>query len=91
MVKITPKGKKSWVTFSFTPKEDEDVVLCGSWNKWKSEAMKMKKSGEFSLRRLLDANAQYEFGYRVNGAWHCDDELECVTSPFGSQNSLLKL
>ena len=91
MIKITPKGDKSWVTFTFTPESGENVVLCGSWNNWEDEAMKMKKSGEYSLRRLLKANSEYEFGYRVNGHWYCDNELECVASPFGSQNSLLKL
>ena len=91
MIKITPKGDKSWVTFTFTPENGKDVLLCGSWNSWEDEAMKMKKSGEYSLRRLLEANTEYEFGYRVNGNWYCDNELGCVASPFGSQNSLLKL
>jgi hypothetical protein len=54
--------------------------------------MKKKKSGEFYIRKSLELGSEYQFGYRVNETqWHCDDELGCVPSPFGSQNSLLKL
>lgn len=92
MIKITPKGKKGWVTFSFVPQEEGDVSICGEWNEWQEETMKMKKNGEFYITKVLPLGKEYQFGYRVNGEqWHCDSELGCVASPFGSQNSLLKL
>ena len=54
--------------------------------------MKQKKSGEFYLTKVLPTGQSYEFGYMVNGSeWHCDDDLGCVASPYGSDNSLLEL
>jgi 1,4-alpha-glucan branching enzyme len=92
MVKITPKGKKAWVTFTIAPQDAQSVSICGEWNEWADEPMKKKKSGEFYIRKSLELGSEYQFGYRVNETqWHCDDELGCVPSPFGSQNSLLKL
>ncbi|MEA1919370.1 MAG: isoamylase early set domain-containing protein [Campylobacterota bacterium] len=92
MIKITTKGKKAWVTFSFTPQEGESVSLCGEWSEWNDEPMKVKKSGEFWITKILPIDNEYQFGYRINDTqWSCDNELGCVPSPFGSQNSLLKL
>ena len=91
MIKITKKDKSAWVTFSITPEDVQSVKLCGSWNDWKEESMNMKKSGEYYLRRKLDLGSEYQFGYLIDGVWNYDSELECVASPFGSHNSLLKL
>jgi 1,4-alpha-glucan branching enzyme len=92
MVKITDKGDKAWVTFSLMAEDADTVSISGAWNEWKSEPMKRKKSGEFTIRRLLSKGQSYEFGYTVNGQeWHCDEELGCVASPYGSDNSLLVL
>ncbi len=92
MVKITNKGDKAWVTFSLMAEDADTVVVSGEWNEWKSEPMKRKKNGEYTIRRLLNKGQSYEFGYMVNGKeWQCDDALGCVASPFGSDNSLLEL
>ena len=53
MIKITKKGKKAWVTFSKMPSSDEEIVLCGEWNDWNDEVMKVKKSGEFYITKVL--------------------------------------
>jgi len=92
MIKITKKGLKAWVTFTVMPNEGEVVSISGDWNDWKDEPMKVKKSGEVYITKVLSLGKSYQFGYRVNeNEWRCDDTLECVQSPFGSQNSLLKL
>lgn len=92
MVKITKKGQKAWVTFSVEPQSQENLVICGDWNDWQEESMKVKKSGEFYITKVLPIGKEYQFGYRTNNdTWQCDSELECVESPFGSSNSLLKL
>lgn len=92
MIKVTTKGNKAWVTFTHKPEAAQSVAICGEWNDWNDESMKVKKNGEYWITKVLPIESSYEFGYRVDGnAWHCDGELECVTSPFGSQNSLLKL
>ncbi len=92
MIKVTKKGNKAWVTFTHKPEQGESVMICGEWNDWSDEAMKAKKNGEYWITKVLPQDSAFEFGYRVDAnAWHCDDELDRVDSPFGSQNSLLKL
>jgi len=91
MLKITIKGDKAWVTFSFVPASQSEVFLCGEWSEWKDEKMKVKKSGEHYLTKVLKCDTSYEFGYKSADTWSCDSEVESVESPFGSKNSLLKL
>ena len=92
MTKVTKKGNKAWVTFTIVPKDGDTIEICGEWNDWKHEPMKLKKSGEFYITKVLSTDAEYQFGYRVNNnEWHCDDELPLVDSPFGSSNSILKI
>jgi len=91
MLKITKKGDKAWVTFSVMPNSDEKVTLCGEWNDWDAEDMKVKKSGENYITKVLPCDAQYQFGYKINDTWTCDSDADAVDSPFGSKNSLLKL
>jgi len=92
MVKITKRGKKAWVTFTLAPEGVQSAMLSGAWNDWHKEPMKIKKSGEFYLTKVLATGDSYEFGYVVNDKeWRCDDDLGCVMSPYGSDNSLLVL
>ena len=92
MVKITKKGNKAWVTFTTPILECEKVEIKGSWNDWKNEEMKRKKSGEFYIRKYLPTNETYEFGYLVNGSkWIWDESLPTIENPYGSKNSILKI
>jgi 1,4-alpha-glucan branching enzyme len=92
MLKVTKKGDKAWVTFSIIPQEETEVFLCGDWNDWDEESMKVKKNGERYLTKVLKCDEIYQFGYKVaQGEWLCDEETECVESPYGSKNSVLKL
>jgi len=91
MLKITKKGNKAWVTFTFVPESKSEVFLCGEWSEWKDEKMKVKKNGECYLTKVLKCDESYEFGYKLDDTWNCDSEVESVESPFGSKNSFLKL
>ena len=92
MVKITKKGKKAWVTFTAPTTECETVAIKGSWNDWKPETMKQKKSGEFYITKVLPVDETYEFGYLVDESdWITDHDLPKTESPFGSKNSVLEL
>lgn len=92
-MKVTTKGNKAWVTFTFTPStEVQTVEIVGEWNDWTPEAMKAKKSGEYYLTKIFKCGESYQFGYRVDqDQWHLDNELQTVASPFGSHNSILEL
>ncbi len=89
MVKITKKGKKAWVTFSLAT-DAKDVAIKGSWNDWKAEEMKRRKDGSFSITKVLK-EGEYQFGYLVDGAWQTDETLPTIPSPYGSENSLLRI
>ena len=94
MISIDNKGKKSWVTFTFIPFDEnvENVAVCGEWCNWEEILMKQKKNGEFTLRKYLDSDTSYQFGYKINGdTWTTDTDCASVDSPFNSENSLLKL
>jgi len=93
MVKVTKKSGKAWVTFSFSPTDNvENVEILGEWNEWKPESMKKKKNGEYSITKIIKTNADYQFGYRVDGnRWLVETDCQIVPSPFNSNNSLLKI
>jgi len=92
MIKITNKKKKSWVTFTLDANTGESVSISGEWNDWKIEPMKVKKSGEFYITKVMKADNNYEFGYLVNNEkWITESDLPQVPSPFNSNNALLVL
>ncbi len=93
MLTIKKNGQKVWVTFTYAPSEKvDDVCVSGEWNEWKAEPMKMKKSGDYYITKVLNAGECFQFGYKVNGNdWVTEEECPSVHSPFSSQNSLLEL
>jgi len=90
MIKIKKQKNKAWVSFYFTGVAD-DVYIKGSWNNWEKEKMKKKKDGSFYIRKSLPLNNTYEFGYLADGKWFTDESLEKTKSPFGTENSILKI
>lgn len=93
MIKITKKGAKAWVTFTFAPDEDvESVALSGDWSDWKDEPMKQKKNGEYSITKIIKTGDNYQFGYKVNGdEWVVESMCPVAMSPFYTENSVLEL
>ena len=92
MIKITTNGNRAWVTFTLPGLEVEKCLIKGSWNDWEPETMKRKKNGDFYLTKILRVDEDYEFGYMPNGeGWFLEEECERTPTPFGSENSLLKL
>jgi argininosuccinate synthase len=93
MIKTKKNGQKVWVTFTFEPDERVDsVIIAGEWNSWKHEPMKRKKSGEYSITKILPIENDFQFGYKINGnRWITETECPKVPSPFESHNSLLKI
>ncbi len=89
MLKITKRGKKAWVTFRLAV-DAKSVAIKGSWNNWKIEELKKRKDGSFSITKILQ-EGEYQFGYLVDGVWQTDATLPTIPSPFGSENSLLRI
>lgn len=93
MITLKQNGQRVWATFTVPAAEHiNDIVISGEWNDWIEEPMKQKKNGDFSITKVLKADNSYEFGYKVNGDhWVTEEECECASSPYGSQNSLLSV
>jgi len=90
MIKITKKGKKSWVTFTVKSMAKENISICGEWNNWKDEPMKKKKNGDSYITKILTNDDKYQFGYHINNEWKHDEQTKSVDTPFGSKNSVLE-
>jgi len=92
MVKITKKVKRAWVTFTLPLETGDKVELLGSWDGWKKNKMKVKKSGHLALTKIIPIGHQYEFGYLINDKeWVCDDSTDFIETEFGSKNSVIKI
>ncbi|MEA1891754.1 MAG: hypothetical protein U9N33_03485 [Campylobacterota bacterium] len=93
MVKVKKNGKKAWVTFTFAPTDEvRSVSVMGEWSDWKEEPLKRKKSGDFSITKVLKVDENFEFGYKIDGdSWVIEDQCPSVDSPYFSKNSLLEL
>ena len=82
------------VTF-YTPAEieAENVTLVGDFNDWDEQATPMEalKDGRFKVTLNLDADAEYQFRYLINGSeWHNDWEADQYEpNPFSGDNSVV--
>ena len=91
-VEIAAKVKKATVTFTTQAREDaSQATLTGEWDNWEVWTMKRNSDGTFSVKVNIDLGKSYQFGYSIDGVWTPDDGLPTVTSPFGTNNSILDL
>jgi len=92
MVTITKERYRAWIVFTLPATIGKKIELSGSWNGWKKEPMKLKKSGEFRIIKILKLHNHYEFGYLIDGKnWIYDQSLETTPTQFHSYNSLLEI
>ena len=93
MIKIKKNANKVWVTFTYTPKDNEQKVeLLGSWNEWKAENMKKKKNGDFYLTKIFPVGVIYEFKYYADSEkWVNDEDTKEVDNGLGGTNSVIDL
>ncbi len=93
MIKVTKKGNKAWVTFTFQPEDSvESASLAGEWNGWQYENMRQKKNGEFYMTKVLPHSSEYEFRYVINqDEWTNEPQTATIANPYGSSNSLLQI
>lgn len=65
-------GKTCTVVFTVNPEAAagaEKVYLVGEFNSWNETSLPMKKNpdGSFSIKKMLDTNASYQFRYCLDG------------------------
>ena len=91
-IKIAPKVRKATVTFTTNARDDAShAILTGEWDGWAACAMKKKTDGTFSVKVNIYTGKSYQFGYSIDGNWTPDTDLPMVSSPFGTNNSILDL
>jgi 1,4-alpha-glucan branching enzyme len=91
-IEIAPKVKKATVAFTTQAKKGATkAILKGEWDNWKACAMKKNMNGTFSATVNIDLGKSYQFGYSIDEIWTHDTDLPLVTSPFGTDNSILDL
>ena len=89
-------GRSCRVTFELPPEVNaETACLCGEFNKWDPTAhpMKRHKDGRFSLTISLKPGQEHHFRYLLDGGrWESDWGADAyVPTPFGSENSVIKV
>jgi len=87
-------GKKRLVKINFNaPMNCSEVKIAGDFTDWKKGAIYMSKSGRsgewMASVRMNPGEHQYRF--LLDGNWYTDPTTEHVMSPFGSENSVLRV
>jgi len=85
------------VTFTLSAEAAGDadhVCIVGDFNNWDLDAnpmKKVKKDGSFTASINFDKDKEYQFRYLINGKkWANEEEADKqITSPYGSENSVL--
>lgn len=95
--KASSKGNTVRVKFELPGEAaSESVAVAGDFNGWSEDEHQMKyvKSRDvWSTTLTLPADSTHQFRYRIDGKeWRNDEDAdEVAESPYGSQNSVLKL
>lgn len=93
-VKRATKAKAIDVTFTLPADVQADsVALCGEFNEWSTENMKLERNGDGSWLATvaLEPGRAYRYRYLLDGqrwenAWQADDY---VPNPYGSDDSVV--
>lgn len=93
MLTVKKKGKRAWVTFTFSPTyEVNDVAISGEWNEWDEEPMKKKKNGDYYITKVFSDGDTYQFGYKINhNDWIAEHDCTRVPTIYASENSVLEV
>jgi 1,4-alpha-glucan branching enzyme len=84
-------GKSRLVTYTFKVDlpDAAEVRICGSFNNWDRNNLKLfKREGLWTATLNLKPD-RYEYKYIVDGAWFLDPAAEKVTNTLGGENSVV--
>lgn len=75
------------------PKDCREVRIAGDFTDWDKGAIMMTKSGKtgewMASVRVMQGEHQYRF--LLDGNWYTDPSTEHAMTPFGSENSVLRI
>jgi len=80
------------VTFLLEHPQAREVFLCGDFNRWAPESLRMVRrdgAGRWEKRLTLQPG-RYEYRFVVDGEWMSDPRARAeVPNPYGSSNSVV--
>jgi 1,4-alpha-glucan branching enzyme len=86
--------KLAEVAFSLDHPDAREVFLCGDFNQWALESLRMIRRGETGRweKRLALLPGRYEYRFVVDGRWMTDPHAPAkVANPYGSFNSVIEV
>jgi len=89
-----PKPQRIEVEFVLDRCGAQQVSICGDFNGWKPDGLRLIGDSESGLweKRLPLAPGRYEYKFVVDGEWvHDPDAAENVCNAFGSLNSVVNV
>jgi len=88
------QSKRVTVTFSLEMPEAHDVYVCGDFNLWASESLRMIRQPDSDgwVKHLTLEPGRYQYKFLVDGEWlHDPAASENVTNQYGSLNSVVEV
>jgi len=75
------------------PMKANEVRIAGDFTHWDKEAIYMSKSGrtgEWTASVRVNPG-EHQYRFLIDGNWYTDPTTEHMISPFGSENSVLRV
>ncbi|MFH1709992.1 MAG: isoamylase early set domain-containing protein [bacterium] len=87
-------GRKRLVKIKFqSPMDCSEIKIAGDFTEWEKGAIYMSKpgrSGEW-MASVKIAPGEHQYRFLIDGNWFTDPTTEHMMSPFGSENSVLRV
>jgi 1,4-alpha-glucan branching enzyme len=75
------------------PMKANEVRIAGDFTHWDKEAIYMSKSGKSGewMASVRVNPGEHQYRFLIDGNWYTDPTTEHMMSPFGSENSVLRV
>jgi 1,4-alpha-glucan branching enzyme len=75
------------------PMNCKEVRIAGDFTQWDQAAIYMSKSGRTGewMTSVRVTPGEHQYRFLIDGNWYTDPTTEHVMSPFGSENSVLRV
>ncbi len=87
-------NRKRLVKIKFAaPPNCNEVQIAGDFTDWEKGAIYMSKSGRSGewTASVKVAPGEHQYRFLLDGKWYTDPTTEHAISPFGSENSVLRV
>lgn len=87
-------AKRVRITFSLAQPEAQEVYVCGDFNQWSSESLRMIRQPATGgwVKSLTLEPGRYQYKFLADGKWlHDPDASENIANQYGSLNSVVEV